>query len=468
MAIKKVDKYKKLASDTVIFAIGTFSSKLLVYFLMPLYTKVLTTAQYGTVDLLVQAGNLIYPFVTAGIVSSVVRFGLDSAYKKDDVFSIGLRTIAIGLLVFLGICPLVSKIDVIEGYGMYIYLFVLCCCMRAVCSQFVRAKGYVRLYAFDGILSTITTILFNVLFLVVLKMGIEGYILAMVCADFCSAVFLFTVAKLYRFITFKRTTKGVWLEMIKYAVPLIPNTMFWWITNVSDRYLVTAMISASANGLYAVSYKVPTLIMLVSNIFMDAWQLSAVSKMSDRSRERFFSKIFKSYGALMFTAGSGLILLAKLITKIMVQKEFYDSWQFIPFLVMSTVFSCLVTFLGSVYMLEKKSVNSFITTATGAVINIILNIVLIPKFGVNGAAFATFFSYFVVFAMRAIDTRRYLRIKMRVWALVLNTAILLAQTFVMIFEVKGWIAIEIACLVLMIAINLGDMIKRAIIVFREG
>lgn len=465
---KKQNRYKKLFSDTVVFAIGTFSSKLLVYFLMPLYTKVLTTEQYGVTDLLVQAGNLIYPFATAGIVSAIVRFGLDRSYRRKDVFTNGLRTIFIGLAVLLAVCPLISKIPLISGYGLYVYLFVLCCCMRAICSQFVRAIGLVKLYALDGVLSTLTTIIFNILFLVVFKLGIEGYLLAMICADFCSAIFLFLTARLYRYVTFKKTKPGVWGEMLKYSVPLIPNTMFWWITNVSDRYIVSAMIDTSANGLYAVSYKVPTLIMLVSNIFMDAWQLSAVSRMSDKAREKFFTKIFKSYGALMFTAGSGLILLAKVITKIMVDSSFYESWKFIPFLVIATVFSCLVTFLGSVYMLEKRSVNSFVTTAIGAVANIVLNIIFIPHFGVNGAAFATFISYLLVFVLRALDTHRFVRIHMQTPKLILNTVILVAQSLCMIFEVKGWIIIEIVAVLLMIAINLGDMIKRAIKVFKEG
>lgn len=465
--VNSVNKYKKLLSDTVIFAVGTFSSKLLVFLLMPFYTRILTQEEYGTVDLIVQTGNLLFPLVTLGIVSGVVRFGLDSAYRKADVFTTGVRTIFLGLLALLLLMPIFIVTDFLSEYVVLIYLFVMMSALRGLCSQFVRAKGYVRLYAFDGILSTVTNITFNILFLAVFKMGITGYVLATVCSDFLSAVFLFLRARLFRFVKRGRVKPSTRLAMLKYSVPLIPNNMFWWITNVSDRYMVTFISGAAENGLYAASYKIPTVIILLSNIFMDAWQVSAVSDMGQKARRRFFSRVFKTYSALIFTACSGLIMLAKPINYLLVSKEFYPSWKFIPYLIMSMAFSCFVTFLGSVYMVERKSVLSFITTAAGAVINVVLNIILIPKYGALGAAFATFFSYFCVFIIRAANTSRFIKIKYNIPVLVLSTLILLAQSLLLINEVKFWVLWQVLLTALMIAVNMREIIKRAIAVFSE-
>lgn len=460
-----MDKYKKLLSNTVIFAVGTFSSKLLVFLMMPFYTRILTQEEYGIVDLITQTGNLLFPLVTLGIVSGVVRFGLDSSYRKNDVFSTGLKTILIGLVVLLGLLPLLSLTNFLDGHLILVYLFVMMSAMRGLCSQFVRAKGYVRLYAFDGILSTATNITFNILFLAAFKWGITGYILATVCSDALSAIFLFFRARLFRFVKFRKINKETSRLMLKYSVPLIPNNMFWWITNVSDRYIVAAVCGAAENGLYAVSYKIPTIVVLVSNIFMDAWQVSAVSDMKPKARARFFTNIFRNFSAVIFVACSGLILLAKPFNWLLVSQEFYVSWKFIPYLIMSMAFQCFATFLGSIYMVERKSVLSFLTTALGAVLNIVLNLILIPKYGALGAAFATFLSYFCVFIVRMIDTSRFIKIRVKYSAFILSSVILLVQSLILINEVKLWVLWEIILVLCMIAVNMGAMIKRAVKVF---
>ncbi|MEG2124793.1 MAG: oligosaccharide flippase family protein [Hydrogenoanaerobacterium sp.] len=450
-----MDKYKKLISNTMIFAIGTFSSKVLVFLLMPLYTRVLDNTAYGVVDLIMQTGNLLIPIVSVGIINSVVRFGLDESVRKSDVFSTGLLTILFGFFLLVLCRPLLALVPNIKDHTLLIYLFVLMACLRSLCSQFTRARGLVRLFAFDGVLSTITTIGFTVLYLVVFKWGIDGYVMAIFCADFLSVIFLFISAKLYRFIKIRNLNSSVRRAMFKYCIPLIPTSLFWWIMNVSDRYIVSDMLGVHTNGLLAASYKVPTMINLISSIFMDAWQISAVGEKNVLERERFFTKVFRTYQSLLFTAASGLILFSKFITKILVSDAFYGSWKFIPFLVMATTYSCLVTFMGSVYMTEKKSVFAFVTTAVGALLNVGLNIWLIPIFGVNGATFATFLGFFLVFALRAMDTRRFIKIRFNVFKLIFNTVILGVQSFIMIFEIKYWLFYEIAFTILMIVSNLG-------------
>lgn len=182
----KVDKYKKLLSNTFIFGVSTFSSKVLVFLLLPLYTRILTNADYGVVDLIVQTSNLLIPIVTVGITNGVIRFGLDRSINRNDVFSTGLFTIFCGFGIFLLFEPLLTKVQYISGYTLLIYCFVFMSSLRSLCTQFVRAKLMVRLFAFDGVLSTITTIAFTVLFLVVFKLGINGYILAIIMSFFLS------------------------------------------------------------------------------------------------------------------------------------------------------------------------------------------------------------------------------------------------------------------------------------------
>ncbi|KMT23389.1 lipopolysaccharide biosynthesis protein [Clostridium cylindrosporum] len=453
-----MDRYKKLISNTAIFGIGTFSSKVLVFLLMPLYTRVLSNSDYGIVDLLVQTSNLLIPIVSVGITGAVIRFGLDKSIDKKDVFSIGLFTIFAGFCVFLLLEPILSKLNYISEHTRVIYIFVLTSSLRSLCSQFVRAKQYVKLYAFDGVLSTITTIIYNILFLVTFRLGILGYVMAIIFSDITSVIFLFVSARLHRYIHIKGIKLSTANVMYRYAIPLIPTTIFWWITNVSDRYLVSYMIGSKANGLYAVSYKIPSVIVLVSGIFMDAWQMSAISEDDSADREKFFTKVFGAYQAIIFISASMLVLLSKFITKILVSSSFYPSWRYIPFLVMATIFSCFVTFLGSIYMVEKKSSLSLVTMVVGAVINVILNLLFIPKIGVNGAALATLISYLVVFILRVINTKKYIKIKWNTWRIVLNITVIFIQSIVMISEISYWIFYEILLLGVIILFNMNDIL----------
>jgi O-antigen/teichoic acid export membrane protein len=208
------------------------------------------------------------------------------------------------------------------------------------------------------------------------------------------------------------------------------------------------------------------MIILISGIFMEAWQLSAVTEDRENYQENFFTKVFDAYNAIIFLAASLLIPFSKLITSVLVSKAFYDSWRYIPFLVMSTVFSCLVTFLGTIYMVKKRSVMSLITAMAAAGINIILNLVLIPVYGANGAAFATFISYFAVFVIRAINTRTMIKISWNPLKQALNIIILLLQCVIMISEVKYWPVFEVILGAILFSANMKMVVLNAKKIFK--
>lgn len=452
-----MDKYKRLVSNTMIFAIGTFSSKLLTFFLTRLYTAVLEQAEYGITDLIQQSGNLLLPLVTLGITNAVVRFGLDKGVRKSDVFTTGLLSLLGGFVLLLLCSPLLGLIELLSGRVWLLCLFVLMSSLRSLCAQFVRASNRIKLFAIDGILSTVTTILFNVLFLVVLDGGVFGYIFSIVCADALSVIFLFVVARLDRFVAFRGLDFSVSRSMLKYAIPMIPNTILWWITNVSDRYIVTAVWGEEYNGLYAAAYKIPSLIMLASGIFMDAWQISAVTE--EKERDKFYTRVMSMYSVFLFAMASVIVLFTRVIPHVLFDPAYYEAWRYIPLLVISMVFTCMVNFLGSIYMVEKKSMRSLITAAISAVINILLNLWWIPLYGVNGAAAATLACYLVVFAIRLVDTRRYIYIRWNWIRLIGCTILLLLQTALLLWEVPLWWLWEVLLCVAVLALSGKELLQ---------
>lgn len=435
---KEGDKYTRLLSNTVLFGISTFSSKVLSFLLTRLYTSVLAEASFGIADLVTTFANLLIPLVSLGISTAVIRFGLEKDIPKSSVFSSGILAIAMGFGLLLLCTPLVLKIPLVEEYILLLYLYVLISCLRTLCCQFVRARLLTRLYAVDGILSTIYTIGFNLLFLVVLKLGPTGYLLSIICADALSIIGLNLAAVLPQYISFKRFDWRLFSTMLRYCLPLVPALMFWWVTAASDRFFISYICGTEENGLYAAAYKVPTIVTILSTIFTEAWQLSAVTDGQDKEREAFFTKVFGALSAVAFLVGGGLIYGCRLIMQLLVAQDYYRAWIYIPFLVLATVFSTLVSFLNSVYMVEKKSGRALATMVVGAVSNLLMNWLFIPAYGPPGAALATFLSYLLVFVIRAVDTRRFIRIDFKPWGLWLNTALLAAAAFIMVAQVEMW------------------------------
>ncbi len=461
-------KYQRLITNTAILGIGTFGSKLLVFFMVRFYTACLSTAEYGVADIITQTANLLIPLLSVGIAEAVFRFALDRNADHAAVFSTGLFTILAGGAVFALLIPVLNAFEFISGYGVLIWAYTFFSCLHTLCIQFIRAKGHMKQFAGYGILSTSITIALNLLFLLVLDMGITGYVLSVVLSDAIVTVLLFFSEHLWRETKLSALSAKQATAMIRYSVPLIPTTIFWWITNVADRYMVTWMIGLEADGIYAVSYKIPTLLILLSGIFIEAWQFSAVTEKGSDEHAAFFEEVFDSFQALMFIAGCGLTAFSKIAVRIMATAEYYEAWMYIPGLSAATIFSSLVTFMGSVYLVEKKSVMSFVTSMTGAAINIAFNFLLIPTIlGIQGAVIATFASYFVVFIIRCINGRKYIRFNLHPVKLAINTVLAGIQAVYMVLELPGWIFVQAAILVLIFAINARPIIIGAMQVLRR-
>lgn len=453
------NRYERLMGNTLVFAVGSFSSKLLVLLMMRYYTGILAPEQYSAADRVVTTANLLMPFVMLSINEAVIRFGMDKAERRSDVFTVGLKTVLAGFLVFLFVSPVLLFVELLSPYVALISVYVLFGMLKSVTAQFVRSIGLVRLFVIDGFISTATTILFNILFLSVFSWGVEGYVLATVVSNAVSVTGLFLIARLWCFFKPKRKLKRLRAEMLRYCVPLIPTTMFWWITNVSDRYVVTWFCGEAANGIYAVACKLPSLLTIVSSIFYQAWQISAVSEKDDRDAARFYSNVYEYYSTALFLAASGLLMLLRPITSVLYAPAYYESWRYAPFLVMSEVFSSLVTFLGSFYMVRKKSGTVPVAIFTGAVLNLGLNFILIPKYGPLAAAFTTFVSYLAAFFVRAADVKRFVDLRLRFVPTAGNLFLLMTQTWLMFSEHGSSLLVQIGMFILLVLANLRPVLR---------
>ncbi|MBQ1232835.1 MAG: oligosaccharide flippase family protein [Clostridia bacterium] len=447
-------RLKRLFGNTMIFTAGKFISKLMVFFMMPLYTACLSEAQYSTADLITQLANLLIPLACLGISEGIFRNAAAKEGDKEAFFSSGVAILCISMLCFLLLSPLILLFEYFAPYLWLIVLFVLGSNVHSVCAQYVCAIGKTKTFAAQGILNTALNIAFNLLFLLGFGMKVEGYVLSVVCADFVTTLVLIAYCRLWRAFSIKKISKPLMWDMLRFSLPLIPTTVFWWITGVSDRYLVARMRSDTENGLYAAAYKIPTLLTYMVSVFNEAWRLSAVRE-SDNEGEcaAFFSKVFRYYVAIVFVGGAFLVAFAKVCSIILFADSYYEAWLYVPILVVATVFTSFDSFLATAYFTKKKTMVSFYTSMLGAVLNIVLNLIWIPAWGAVGASLATFVSYFAVFVLRVATMHYFIRFNLQIPRITLNTVLLGGMVVIMMTEPPFWMLWIGICTAIVVGVN---------------
>ncbi|MGP7818742.1 lipopolysaccharide biosynthesis protein [Niallia sp. 01092] len=444
--------YSKLAKNSIVFAIGNLGSKIILFLLVPIYTYTLTVSEYGQVDILTSTINLLLPIITLSIFDSVLRFTLDKNYNPSSVLTNSFIIIILGFLILILFIPLFQLIHTFNKYLAFFFLILLSQAVNTTFSQFVRAVNHVNIFALSGIVNAIMVLLSNLVFLIWLDMGIEGYLISIFLGNIISILFLMFMSKIYKYIDIKEISPKLTKELLIFCLPLIPNALMWWIMNTSNRYFITFFIGMGATGLFAVATKFPSLLNILNTIFFQAWQMSAIEEAESKNKKGFYNNVYKYYSFILIVTTSLLLVFIKHITKILVAPEFYDSWKYIPLLLLSIVFSSLSSFLGTNYIAAKDTRGVFKSSMLGGIINLVLNLILIPFIGTYGAAVSVLISYFIIWIYRLRDTRSFVEITIDTKKFSLAFVLLFCQIGVLYLDNRFEIVIELVIFMLILFI----------------
>ena len=403
-------KYKILASNTVIFAVGNILVKLISFFLMPLYTSILTTEQYGVAELLNNTIEIVLPLATLCVVEALYRFSIDENTNHSELFMNSLFVIVIGDIV-VAIGSVVCYYCIGYTYALYFLLLFITTTFYKVTCQFARGLGHVKRYALYGVTNSLILVASNVVLLGIFKGGVAAYLLSFSISYGISGILALVFSREYKFIQKDQLNFRSLKEMLSYSLPSIPNMLSWWVNSLSDRYIVLLFWGSGITGLYTAASKLPAMINLVTSIFQQAWQYSTATEIDSEDNSSFFSNIFRGYAYFCALACGGLLILNKIICKILLQSDFYSAWKFVPLLLLAATFGCIATYFGTFYNAVKNNKMLMVSTIVGAIINFGLNFFLIPQYGGMGAAIATAFSYFVIMVIRMVDVCRFINIK---------------------------------------------------------
>ena len=407
-----MNKYKKLFSNTVAMTIGQFSSKILSFLLIPLYTSILSTDEYGIYDIIVTTVTLLTPFLTLVISEAVLRFAIDNDYNNSYVFTIGITLVVLGSGVLILLSPVFSLVSSISQYRMWIVIFFFVMNLHTVLIQFLKGINRVAQYSIMGVISTITTLSLNIYFLVVRNYGIIGYLLAATMSHLFVSILVIIRNQLWKYIVNPFSIpREVYKEMLRFSAPMIPNSISWWVSDSSDKYVILWFLSSAEVGLYSIAYKIPTLLTMAMSLFVSAFQISIFDEFKKKDGNKFFETVYTSVMTVLLLAASVLIFASKYLAIVLYKNSFYSAWMVGCILIFAFVFNSLSSLIGTLYTAAKHTSVLFYSTLVAACVNITLNIILIPDYGLNGAAFATLVSYICVWLIRAILAKKQMENK---------------------------------------------------------
>lgn len=412
---KNNKKYKYLAQNTLLLTISQFGSKFLAFFLVPLYTSVLSTQDYGIADVISTSVTLLIYVCTFYIGSAVLRFSLENKGIAKYTFYFAMKILTIGTLVIIIALILLNNLKILE-VDFYILFFVVglfvADSLESIVYEYLRGIEKVFIMSIASFLSSSVRLILSILTLVFFRWGLFGYLLSMTVGPIVASSFALIwdrKDKIKKVNLSRAKKKQLHKEMLHFSIPTAISQLGWWVNNSIDRYMVVAFIGAAKNGIYAVSYKIPSIMAMISNIFAQAWGISAIKEFDPEDKDGFFGNMSKLYTSALCIVCSAIILFNILCSRILFQKDFFEAWKYASLLVLSMVFSGLSCFFSGVFYAVKKNKYSAMATIVSALSNIILNAIFIPRIGVLGAAIATAISFYLCYIIQFVNAKRFIK-----------------------------------------------------------
>lgn len=457
------NKIKEMAKNFILFFIANFMPKAITFFMVPLYTYCLSTEEYGTVDLFITSIQLLLPILTIQVQDAMLRFSMEKNNNKGDVFTIGLRIVFFGgLLLFLG-CTAGRLLGLIKLENIYVVVFFVMYMLnafRSIASYFCRGIDKIGVLTVSNVTLTLVTMLCNLLFLLIFKMGVLGYLMSLCIGNLVCACILFFGAELYKYIHFSVSDKGLTKKIVIFSMPMIFSALSWWVNTSLDKYILGYFCGTSAVGLLAVAYKIPSVLSLFGTTIANGYSISAIKSFDENDSDGFLGNSYAVINMLFVFICSVLMLTNMYLSKLLFSKDFFVAWKYVPPLLISALMSQLSLTCEQYYIALKKTNIVSITAVAGAIINIILNILLVPAYEAYGVAVATAVSFFVVWIIRYLILTKYIKLKHDFWIECVSYVLLIIQ-LILAYNGNDFILYQIMILFVLFLLY-AKMIKKLI------
>ena len=398
------NRYTRLLKNTGIVFVGNVGSKLLLFLMFPFYTRHLSPSEYGISDLIVAYSSMILGIVTCQIQDAVFVFPKGeskdrqfSYFTSGLIFLCGAYAILVCLALLLKValpsgsfirdyCGLMAAYLILAGFSQYF-------------QQFCRAIDCMYSYAFSGL--GLTVIVVGLSLWLIPRFPSGRMLVVVQCLGFVGGcVIAVASARLWKYLRFRRVAWDDLVTLLKYALPLVPTAVMWWMLSSLNRPFLERYCSLAAVGLYAAALKLPSLFNVAWGVIGNAWQVSVLEEYRKTNFARYFWSFFAYLALGVLAVVIVLSFVSPFVMRYLVSVEFYSVHRYVPVLSVGAGLSMLAGVFGALFAASKQS-RYFLYSSLWAVGSIIaLNFLLIPKFGIWGAASANMLAMGIELAVR--------------------------------------------------------------------
>lgn len=468
-------KISSFIKGSSILVLSNVCLKAINFFLLPLYTNNLTPEMIGVSDSITTLTGIVLPLLTMGLDSAFSAFYFDKEDqdRSKKVFNTLTWTfIVIGVIPLLMTCSSVSLSKLLFNTKDYAYIVAFSLISVSFnlwylpFSLELRLKNKMLLFGLSNIIASFSMIFLNVLFVSILNFGASSLVLSTAIVH---AETLLVLIMMVRSLPNKKFFDSKLLkQMLKFAVPLIPMTMMMWVLTLSDRYVILYYLGSDAVGLYGIGLRFTNLLNVVISAVSMAYTTFAFSSKDDKNAKQMYYYIFNIQSYLLIGVSFTIALFGKEIINVMTAESYATSFEPLRDLMFAQTLYAMTTIVGYGIYFEKKSIYSFIAVTAGAILNLGLNFILIPKYGIRAAAFTTLLGYLLhylitLFFSKKVYPCQYGEKRVGLVLLLLYIVCMACEQTGVIYKIIIWLVCAVGT-----TIAFKDIIEHLIVVIRSG
>lgn len=409
----------RLSKHSITYGLGVAVSQAVAFFLLPVYTRYLTPADYGGLEIFQTTLSILSIIFVMGLTSALFRsyFNYDDEEKRKTVVGTTfLFLTGTSFLLFLILMALAGDFSALlfgsVEYAFYfrvIFLTLFFDVGIVVAFSVFRAREESKKYAIFALIRFLMAAGLNILFVVVLHKGVLGILWGGLIAAFSLySILLRSIIKNAKLSFSIAELK----EMLSFGLPLVPASLAAWIMTVGDRYFLQFLSTPTELGLYSLGYKFGFIIQgLIVGPFSLAWPPFLLSIAKEKEAKEVYSSVLTYFVLVGMAVALALSVLSQEILIVVTTPSFYTAYKVIPLIGLSYVlYGCYFVFHAGIW-LERKTKYLALIVGAGAAVNLGLNYLLIPSYGMMGAAVATAISYLMLPIGSYFVSHRYYPIK---------------------------------------------------------
>lgn len=402
---------RRLIRNMGFYFLGIFSTKMLQFLFIPLYSKYIEPADFGYYSLTVSIIALLIPLLYQSIWEGILRFIIEKEGDERNVLTTA-SIYCFGLTILYSILFLITATSFNIQFGIAVLIMGICQMGVSYWQFSARALKENRIYAISTVVQSVITILLNIILIMVFKWGLLALFIANTVGNLVSIIILEANIKIFKGLKKEDFNKDLLKSIIKYSFPLSVNAVSWWLINSFNTVVITYKIGIDENGIYSLASRFGTIMALITSVVTMAWIEESFRSYDTKESDTYFNSVLDALIRAVFSAVALLIPVTYVFYQLFVFKGYGKGVILTPVIYLTAAYSAIASHLASVFLARKESNIIFKTTLIGGLVSAIGGFWLAESYGSMGVVVTSLIGFIVMCVIRIpmIHKRMNLRI----------------------------------------------------------